>query len=392
MNKSSSVCVLSFTINQRQGSEMSEKAAISPTKNLLEIFDKIFLKIILLTNNSLLDYFNSEHLYEVRGFRCKKVNSNISQVCLFISNQIKTVKKMMSINIQTDNWFFLVGGDSQLFPLLFAKITGKPCYLILTGCTRCSLSNFLNSDKYIINMILYIYLFFIYFLTDYIIVYSKNMIKENNLQRFNNKIIIMDRHFVKIENFFPKTTLESRGNIIGFVGRLSYEKGIMELVNSVKQLKKTIPDIKLIIIGDGILLQNIIETIDNLRLEENIQTLGWLEHNSLVDYYNKFKLLIIPSSTEGLPNNMLEAMACKTPVLSVSVGSVPDIICNNVNGFLINNNDTMTIQNKIIEILNHNMLEAVSETAYQYVIDHHTYEIKVKEWLTKLGPILNPAT
>jgi len=60
-----------------------------------------------------------------------------------------------------------------------------------------------------------------------------------------------------------------------------------------------------------------------------------VDHQELTGYLNEFKVLILPSYTEGLPGVILEAMACGTPVLITGVGSIPDIIDDHVNGFLL---------------------------------------------------------
>jgi len=141
-----------------------------------------------------------------------------------------------------------------------------------------------------------------------------------------------DIFMVKTEK---KRLLNVRENyfIIGYVGRLSKEKGIKYLINAGKILKERIKYFKILIIGSGPERENL-ETISlKLGLKENITFTGFL--SDVEQWIQTLDVLVLPSLTEGTPLALLEAMSCAIPVVATNVGGVPEIIESGKNGILV---------------------------------------------------------
>ena len=110
-------------------------------------------------------------------------------------------------------------------------------------------------------------------------------------------------------------------------------------------------------------------------------------HEDLPKYLNSFKLLVIPSYTEGLPNIMLEAMACGTPVLATEVGAIPDIINDEETGFIMENNSPECIAKNVFRAMKHPDLENIIENSIIFVRDNFTYKKAVERYSEILSNI-----
>jgi glycosyltransferase involved in cell wall biosynthesis len=135
-----------------------------------------------------------------------------------------------------------------------------------------------------------------------------------------------------------------------FVGRLSKEKGIKSLIRLSEILPK---NIHLVIVGSGP-LENEIKKI--AKDNSNVDFLGYLPKNKVIPLIRGSFALIQPSLAEGISTTMLEAMACRIPIIASDVGGNKELIINNENGFLVNSESINEINEKIIELSKNKIL------------------------------------
>jgi glycosyltransferase involved in cell wall biosynthesis len=107
---------------------------------------------------------------------------------------------------------------------------------------------------------------------------------------------------------------------------------------------------------------------------------GWIPQNELPHYLNEFRLLIVPSDTEGLSNIVLESMACGTPVLSTPVGALPDFIKDGETGFIMANNSPDSIQQNVMRSLSFPHLERIIINTQDLLKREFTFESAVKRY------------
>ena len=126
--------------------------------------------------------------------------------------------------------------------------------------------------------------------------------------------------------------------------------------------------------GDGPLKELIEASLQKGGVTARVDLPGWISHDDLPGYLNQLRLLVLPSYTEGLPNIMLEAMACGTPVLATPVGAIPDVIIDGKTGFIMENNSPECIAENVKRALDSPDLERIAEAGRRFVEENFTFE------------------
>jgi glycosyltransferase involved in cell wall biosynthesis len=176
----------------------------------------------------------------------------------------------------------------------------------------------------------------------------------------------------------------AQSQVIGFVGELREKKGLQTLLHAYAQLNKKNP-VTLLIVGevrqgeDKKMFDEIKDSIPN----PNIIVTGQIPHKDLPAYYSLMDVFVHPSLRDGMPNAVLEAMACGKTVIATPVGGMLDVIKDNVNGILINVNDAEQLAGKVAEALSrHENRQAIGRSARETILAQFTPE---KELRANLG-------
>ena len=141
--------------------------------------------------------------------------------------------------------------------------------------------------------------------------------------------------------------------VVGYLGRLSQEKGVNYLIDAVSEIRDSGVQVKLVIVGDGPERDSLEHKVKNNGLENLVVFAGFQEDIKI--WLQIFDVFVLPSLTEGTPMALLEAMAMRVPVIATAVGGVPQVVNDQKNGLTVPPGDHQAISNAL------NMLKNDSE-------------------------------
>jgi len=133
-----------------------------------------------------------------------------------------------------------------------------------------------------------------------------------------------------------------------YVGRLTYQKDPQRLMRLCSRLKEHKPDLKVAIVGTGELEEEVKALCAELRLQDNVQFLGF--QSNPIKMVHDSKAMILTSRWEGTPMCALEAMALGTPVVSTPSDGMTDLLDDGVNGYLTDDDEMMA--QRLLAIMN----------------------------------------
>ncbi len=222
-------------------------------------------------------------------------------------------------------------------------------------------------------------------LADRIIIIGPDYLKTSpHLKRYASKVVYIP---VGIDtNRFKKINIPKQKNSLFFLSILDeYHKykGLDYLLDAIKIVKNKIPDIKLNIGGRGKLLDYYKNKVKQLSIEKNVEFLGFIPDNKLVEYYNKSEIFILPSidkEQEGFGIVLVEALACGTPVITTKIAGMAKEIKDNNSGIVIEPRNSQLLAESIIKILSNKkykeeLITNTIKTAQQFSIKKITQKV-----------------
>ncbi|MGD0613726.1 MAG: glycosyltransferase family 4 protein [Anaerolineales bacterium] len=144
------------------------------------------------------------------------------------------------------------------------------------------------------------------------------------------------------------------GKVVLFVGHLGQAKGVFDILRAVPLVLASREDAVFLFAG-GAHEARILEEMQRYSAEASlgnaVQFLGEVTGQAKLDLFRRATLFILPSYVEGLPYSLLEAMAVGLPVITTTVGAIPEIIEEGHHGFLIQPGDYAALARRIILLL-----------------------------------------
>ncbi|PWR71772.1 GT4 family glycosyltransferase PelF [Methanospirillum stamsii] len=345
------VIIVTYFLPQRLAG--AELASYNLAKHLTRLGHDVH---IITTHDPGLPYFHMmEGIYVHRIPYSKfKIVGTLS-FCLAI---FQTINKIKPSIIQVQGI-----GVGFISPLILKKLLKIP-YIV---CGR-------GSDVYLPNIYTKIISKMILQNADAIVALTDNM-----RQKMNE---ILDREIYIIPNgidlnsfhaISPYSMLEKDKINIIFIGRLHPVKGIQYLIKAIKQVHEKIPQVRLVLIGEGEQRKSLEDLVERLGIEDCVIFFGSIPNNRIPDILNRADIFTLSSLSEGFPTVILEAMACGIPIVASRVGGIPDIMQNGVNGYLVEPKNPDDIAKKILDLLQHDDLR-------QEISQNNKTHVKVYGW------------
>lgn len=301
-----------------------------------------------------------------KNFMYKKIKSNYYLLAVPFDLSDSIVKTVIDIaknywNLIKISVYLIKKGNIDLIrseniiitglpSFLISKITNRPYLIWLGGFERKALMNKYNNNisvkflKKIIIILEHLILGnsnFVFSLSDEI----HGLVKKRKV--INS---ILTPNFIDLSLYKKRTNsnLKNKEKIkFLYSGRLSREKGILVLLDAIKQISSKYENFELDIVGDGYLKRKIVEFIDQNNLQTKIHLLGTFGFFDMPKIYFNADVFVLPSYTEGTSASLIESMGSGCAPLCTNVGMNYKLVQNEVNGIIIVPGNSTLLANKI---------------------------------------------
>lgn len=180
------------------------------------------------------------------------------------------------------------------------------------------------------------------------------------------------------------------GKYILFLGRLGKRKGAYDLLKCIKMLDDKIPhDIQFCMCGDGE-IEQVKDKIKESGIGHRIAHVGWIDCKQKQKFLSNTIINVLPSYNEGLPMAILETMAYGIPNISTNIASIPEVLHDGENGFIIVPGDIKTLSDRVVSLLIDAGLRAsFSRESYMLITKCFSLETNISKLKTFYNSLIN---
>jgi len=157
--------------------------------------------------------------------------------------------------------------------------------------------------------------------------------------------------------------------VLIFIGHLLRTKGIFELVDAFRILCRKYHNTHLVFVGEGQDVQTLVAKVSEVGIEGQVHFVGRRPHDEISDWLSAADVLVLPSWHEGLPNVVVEAMACERPVVATKVGGIPEAVADGKSGILVERGDVKALANAIALLAEDPTRRAVMGAAGRQIVE-----------------------
>jgi glycosyltransferase involved in cell wall biosynthesis len=158
---------------------------------------------------------------------------------------------------------------------------------------------------------------------------------------------------IELSLFTPPRQRNHEGPVrLIFVGRLNAFKNVEMLLEVAGHLKERgVDNFELQLIGEGEQRANLERLAVEKALTRQVRFLGWVDRPALVEFYRQADLFVTATTWEGMPNTVLEGMACGLPVVGTRASGLAELVREGVNGYLVDIHDSATLVDRLADLI-----------------------------------------
>ncbi|WP_432671408.1 glycosyltransferase family 4 protein [Flavobacterium sp. SM2513] len=175
--------------------------------------------------------------------------------------------------------------------------------------------------------------------------------------------------------------------IIGNIAAFTWFKDHSTWLRTVKELKDRNVNAKYVLVGKGEKEAEIRKQVKELGLDNDVYFLGF--RKDIEEIMPELDVLLFTSNEEPAGGVILEAYACRTPVVATNAGGIPEVLINNETGLMAEVGNHIDFANKVEIVLNDNQLrERLTENGYKFLEENYTKEVIGKKMIAELNLII----
>ena len=176
------------------------------------------------------------------------------------------------------------------------------------------------------------------------------------------------------------TPVDPGTHAITCIGRLTSRKGQLRLLEAAARLKREGVTFSLVLIGDGELRNQIEARIDALDLRDRVEMRGWADEASVTSSMLASRGVIVPSSDEGLPVVIMEALALARPVVASRIAAIPELVREGETGWLVSAEGVDDLADALRALLSASAqhLDELGSCGRALVLQRHDVRIEVE--------------
>jgi len=207
-----------------------------------------------------------------------------------------------------------------------------------------------NIDFPLMRKISWIYLSFHYNRYDIVLSPSMAILSEMKKNGLKRKTISFSNS-VDTEYFIPSYNKNKKSNSLIYMGRVSYEKSIDQVIKAFKIIHDKKPETALTIVGDGPERKKLEELSESLGLKKYITFTGMLHGDAHLEALQNSSIFLTASKTDNMPLAVIEAMCIGLPIVGVDALGIPEMVQNEKNGYIVPVDNPEAMAEKTIALL-----------------------------------------